>query len=746
MKQIAQNYKTGEIRLLEVPVPACRPGGVLVRTDFSLISMGTEAMKIHESKLSLIGKARARPDQVKKVMQTMAQLGPLATYQKVMNQLDSYTPLGYSLSGVVVAVGTDADEFKVGQRVACGGNQFALHAEYNWVPRNMCVAVPDGISPVHAAFTTVGAIAMQGFRQSGAGLGETACVIGLGLVGQILVQILRAAGVQVVGIDVAKHRCELAMGAGAVACGMPGDPSEDAVRAKLLAVTGGAGADCIFLTASGNTNQPVELAAELARDRARVVDIGKCQLDLPWNAYYGKELELRFSRSYGPGRYDPVYEERGIDYPIGYVRWTERRNMACILDLLAAGELNFDAITSQMVAFDDAVAVYEKIDRGELRGLGVVFEYPQNGCVLEAVAEAAAAVPLPLAPRRVTPTGAVRLGVIGCGNYATTMLLPHLKGRSDAELLEVATATSLSAANARAKFGFARASTDFRSLLADPEIDAVLIATRHDSHADIVCQALRAGKAVFVEKPLAITAEQLAAVRDAVAETGNGRLMVGFNRRFAPVLSGLREGWGGSGGPQVVSYTVNAGPLDAGSWYAQIDTQGTRFAGEGGHFIDTVSWWLGADPVTAQAVATLGDPDNLLALLTYPDGSIAKIAYVTTGDPRYPKEVLEAFGDGKVARMDNFRRTELWRCGRRRRARGGLDKGQKHALEAFVRAVRTGAEMPVAPGSLIATTAATLAVGRSIASGRCEPVAGWELASDPKAADDRTDYELRAAQ
>jgi predicted dehydrogenase/threonine dehydrogenase-like Zn-dependent dehydrogenase len=744
MKQIAQNYKSGEIALLEVPVPACRSGGVLVRSDFSLISMGTEAMKIHESKLSLIGKARARPDQVKKVMETMAQLGPVATYKKVMNRLDSYTPLGYSLSGIVVAVGRGAEEFKVGQRVACAGNQFAVHAEYNWVPRNMCVAVPDGVSPLHAAFTTVGAIAMQGFRQSDAKLGETACVIGLGLVGQILVQILRAAGLQVVGIDVAQERCELALASGAAACGRPGEPSFDALKARLSALTGGAGADHVFLTAGGNTNQPVEVAADLARDRARIVDIGKCKLDLPWNAYYEKELDVRFSRSYGPGRYDPNYEERGIDYPIGYVRWTERRNMACVLDLLAAGRLDFDAITSAVVPFADAVAVYERINRGELQGLGVVFDYPLRGHALAAVAKAP---PAPARRLRVSPsrTDRVRLGVIGCGNYATTMLLPHLKGRADVELAAVATTTSLSAANAQAKFGFLRVATDYQSLLADPDINAVLIATRHDSHAVLVCEALRAGKAVFVEKPLAVTAGQLAEVRDTIAETGNDRLMVGFNRRFAKILTSLHEAWGGCGGPVVLNYTVNAGPLEARSWYRQSDDQGSRFAGEGGHFIDTVSWWLGADPVTAQAVATPGDPDNLIALLTYPDGSVAKLAYVTIGDPKYPKEILEAFGDGKVARMDNFRRTELWRGGKCRTTRAGsLDKGQKHELEAFVRAVRTAGDMPVALDSLIATTACTLAVGRSIASGRSESVASWEQAADQETEQDY--LEVRAAQ
>jgi predicted dehydrogenase/threonine dehydrogenase-like Zn-dependent dehydrogenase len=745
MKQIAQHYKSGDILLLEVPVPACRPGGVLVRSDFSLISMGTEAMKIHESKLSLIGKARARPDQVKKVMVTMSQMGPVATYKKVMSRLDSYTPLGYSLSGVVVAVGDGADGFKVGQRVACAGNQFALHADYNWVPKNMCVAVPENVSQLHASFTTVASIAMQGFRQSEARLGETACVIGLGLVGQILVQILCAAGIRIVGIDVSEERCDLALLSGAVACGVPNQPSFDRMKARLFALTGAAGADHIFLTAGGNTNQPVEVAAELARDRARVVDIGKCKLDLPWNAYYEKELDVRFSRSYGPGRYDPNYEERGIDYPIGHVRWTERRNMECVLDLLAANQLHLDVIITAVVPIDDAVAVYEKISSGELQGLGVVFRYPQ-GTAVEAAAKAQpASVRRPLRLRS-SSAEPVRLGVIGCGNYARTMLLPHLQRRRDVELVEVATATSLSAANARAKFGFKRVSTDLSGMLADPDIDAILIATRHDSHSHLVCEALRAGRAVFVEKPLAVTAEQLAAIREAVDETGNDRLMVGFNRRFAKVLTDLHDAWGGCGGAQVVSYTVNAGPLEAGSWYGQAASHGTRFAGEGGHFIDTVSWWLGVDPLSAQAIATRGDSDNLVALLNYPDGSVAKIAYVTRGDPQYPKEVLEVFGDGKVARMDNFRRAEIWRRGKCRSTRARMDKGQEHELEAFVQAVRTGGEMPITLDSLISTTACTLAVGRSVASGRSESVAGWDDAVDHDTPESDSHYPMRAAQ
>ena len=739
MKQFAQNYKTGELALLEVPVPACKAGGILVRSDYSLISMGTEAMKIHESKLSLIGKARARPDHVKKVMQSVAQQGPVATYKKVMNRLDSYTPLGYSLAGVVVAVGAGADEFKVGQRVACAGNKYALHAEYNWVPKNLCVPIPDSVSALHASFTTVGAIAMQGFRQADAKLGETACVIGLGLVGQILVQILHAAGLNVVGVDLSKERCDLAEANGANVCGIPGDASFETMKAKLGAMTGGAGADHIFLVAAGNTNEPPELAVELARDRARIVDIGKCRLDLPWTEYYEKELDFRFSRSYGPGRYDPSYEEGGNDYPIGYVRWTERRNMECIIDLLAANKLNFDAITSDIVPFEDAVPVYEKINAGELAGLGIVFRYPELGAEIEPV------TPTPPTPTRslqvrTGPIDRVRLGVIGCGNYATTMLLPHLKGHADVDLVEVATATSLSAANAKSKFDFERMSTDYRALLADSEIDAVLIATRHDSHSYMVCEALRAGKAVFVEKPLAISPAQLAAVREAIADTGNDRLMVGFNRRFSKILTDLKSAWGGASGPQLLNYTVNSGPLEAGSWYTQSDTQGSRFAGEGGHFIDTVSWWLGSDPVEVYTAATPNDPDNLITTLTYPDGSVAKIAYVTTGEPKYPKEIVEVFADDKVAVMHNFKHTEIWQRGKRKKMRAvNVDKGQKLQLEAFVEAVKSGGAMPTSLDSLIATTAATFAVIDSAASRQPERVEAWAskiVSEDETEADD----------
>src|ERR1700689_612404 len=374
MKQIAQNYRSGELIVLDAPVPACRPGGVLVQTLFSLISTGTEMMKVHEANLSLVGKARARPEQVRKVLDSVAQQGAVATYKKVMNKLDSYTPLGYSLCGVVTEVGRGAEEFRAGQLVACAGNEQALHAEYNWVPVNLCAAVPDGVAPEHAAFATVASIAMHGVRRSEVQLGETAAVIGLGLIGQIVVRLLAAAGVQAIGVDPGPDRCGLAEKGGAVACGSPDDL--DGVLADLAKITSGRGADHVFLAAGGNSNGPVEAAVKLARDRARIVDIGKMKLDLPWNAYYEKELDVRFSRSYGPGRYDTRYELDGIDYPAGYVRWTEKRNLESFLDLVARSQLEVATLIDGVFPFGDAAKVYGDLKDGTLRAIGVLLEYP----------------------------------------------------------------------------------------------------------------------------------------------------------------------------------------------------------------------------------------------------------------------------------------------------------------------------------------------------------------------------------
>ncbi|MGH9170735.1 MAG: zinc-dependent alcohol dehydrogenase, partial [Acidimicrobiales bacterium] len=376
MKQVAQNYKSGELALVDVPVPACQRGGVVVRSLYSLISTGTEVMKVREARLSLAGKAKARPEQVRQVVDTVVQQGPKAAYNKVMSRLDSYTPLGYSLCGVVIEVGAGADEFHSGQLVACAGNEHALHAEVNWVPTNLCVPVPEGLAPEQAAFATVGAIALHGVRQADARLGETACVVGLGLVGQLVVQLLVASGVTVVGLDPVAERCQLAEKSGAVTCAAPDGAGVERIERLLGQTGGGLGADHIILAAAGTSNGPVEAAARLARDRARVVDIGKTRLDLPWNAYYEKERDVRFSRSYGPGRYDDRYELDGVDYPAGYVRWTERRNLECFLDLLARKDLEVETLVSGTFPLADAVKVYGDLDSGALKAVGVLLSYP----------------------------------------------------------------------------------------------------------------------------------------------------------------------------------------------------------------------------------------------------------------------------------------------------------------------------------------------------------------------------------
>jgi predicted dehydrogenase len=558
---------------------------------------------------------------------------------------------------------------------------------------------------------------MQGVRRAEVALGESACVIGLGLIGQLVVRLLVASGVQVVGLDVVEARCREAEKAGALACAAPDEAGVREVEQVLLSRTGGLGADHVLLAAGGDSNGPVEVAARLARDRARVVDIGKTRLDLPWNAYYDKELDVRFSRSYGPGRYDDRYELEGVDYPAGYVRWTERRNLACFLDLLADGSVDVASLISGIHPVEEAADVYRRLGAGTLQGVGFLLSYsqrPDEEPPVPTIHVGTGAGPTSVSQRR-RPSAGARLGFIGAGNYATSMLLPHLRDSSEAELVSVATTRSLSGLNAQRKFGFATITTSVESVLDDDTLDAVFIVTRHHSHAGLVCQALERGLTVFVEKPLALTEEQLAEVLDTVERTGNDRVMVGFNRRFAPLFTDLRDRLGPSRGPVSARYLVNAGRLDPGSWYLNEELEGSRFAGEGGHFIDTLSALVGYDPVEVHA---MGTGANVHATLRFADGSVSTISYATDGSPRFPKETLDVVGDGRNGRLDNFQRVTVWSLKGRsgRRALTGQDKGQRTQLERFVHAVRTGSAMPIPLESLVATTRATLAVGSSLAT------------------------------
>ncbi len=718
MLQVCQNYRSGAVELREVASPVLRDGGILVKTAISVISPGTEGMKVREARMNLLEKARARPDQVAKVLDTVRQQGVQAAYQKVMNRLDSLTPLGYALSGTVLAVGAGAEEFHVGQRVACAGAGFANHAEIVFVPKNLAVPVPPSLGDEAAAFATLGAIALHGLRQGGLQLGETACVVGLGLVGQLLAQLLRASGVAVLGVDPSEERCRLAERHGVRLAVSPDDAS---IRAALRAMTGGVGADCVFLTAASDGNGPLELAVELARERGRVVVVGKTKLDLPYVDCFRKEVEVRFSRSYGPGRYDPTYETRGIDYPIDYVRWTERRNLSAFLDLAASGAVDPLPLVGAEFPFTEAVAAYEALREGRLPGLGALFRHADK-----ATAEAPAA-PAPAAPVPKRP-GEVAVGAIGAGNYASSMLFPALRGMAGVRLAAVATASGLTAADAARKFGFARHGADSAAILDDPAIDAVMIATRHAAHPRLVAAGLAAGKAVFVEKPLAIDAAGAALVEGAVRTApGGARLLVGFNRRFSPCVAAVRERFTAGAGPLAMVFRVHAGALDPTAWQRSAE-EGGRFVGEAGHFLDVFAFLTGSSPVAVTASrlrpagsgAAMGDEtDNLSVLVDYADGSTGTLLYLTQGGSTTPKERLEVFGQGRTVTMDNFETVTVHEGNAKPKTRRiGGGKGQAAQMAGFIAACRDGAPMPIPVASLLETTRLTLAAVESATNRR----------------------------
>ena len=660
-------------------------------------------MKINESKMSLIGKARARPDQVKKVLDTLRQHGPVATYQKVSQRLNTLTTLGYSLSGVVEEVGSGVSGLSVGDRVACAGNTHALHAEFNWVPLNLLAKVPEGVPLDAAAFTTIGSIALQGIRQADPKPGEWVAVVGLGLIGQLAVSMLSSFGVRVIGFDLSADRCALAESRGAALTCNPSSDSEVDISRRVADLTDAQGCDHVLIAAGGASNGPVDLAPVIARDRARVTIVGKTGLLLSWNAYYEKEMEVVFSRSYGPGRYDPMYELAGVDYPIGYVRWTEQRNMQHVLDLLSSARLDLSCLISGTYDFSDAVNVFESLNGGSMAGIGFALRYDLGSAATRTISAKNVVAHVTREPTKKRIT----IGAIGCGNYASSMLFPNILAQDDAELVAVTTMTAASALNAQRKFGFERMSTDVRSVIEDESIDTVLIATRHSSHAQLVVDSLRAGKAVFVEKPLALTVEELDAISTCIETTRNDRLMVGFNRRFSPLFLTLKDLAGDLHG-QTIIYRVNAGSLESGSWYSDRDAEGDRFVGEGGHFIDTISWWAGSDPLSVQGFRHSALRDELTVVLRYP-AATATVVYATGGNLRFPKERFEAFGAGAAATLDNFTRIEHWSgSGRRSRRAFTIDKGQRNLLAAFLRSVRDGAPMPIPLTSILKTTRATI--------------------------------------
>ena len=711
MLQVVQNYKSRELRLEEVPTPALKEGGVIVRSHYSLISSGTEANAVRQAAMGLVSKAKARPNDVKQVLHSVRRQGLRATHKAIMNRLDSLTPLGYSLSGTVISVGKGSDEFRKGQRVACGGAGYANHAEYNFVPKNLVVPVPDGVSMAEAACTTVGTVALQGFRQSGLSVGDTSVVIGLGLIGQIYLQIARAAGCRTIGIDINPERVKIALELGAeAACGF--DPQ--AATAAVKNISEGIGADAVALAVGTDSNEPLELAVQLVRDRGKLVNIGKAKIDVPYEPFFKKDLSLVFSRSYGPGRYDPTYEDKGLDYPPGYVKWTERRNMMAFLDLLAKKKLNLGPIIENPVPFRKAEEAYRMLREGKV-GLGILFKYPDSENVTDSRQQT---VYLKTFSRRAP----LVFGCIGAGNYANTKLLPVLANISNVRLKAVATLRSTSCKTAATRFGFEQATTNYHQVLEDDEINTVLIATPHSSHAELISEALRAGKAVFAEKPLAISIEQLEKIKKAIDDAGNGRLQIGFNRRFAPLSRQIKEAFGEIAGPLQIIIRINAGRLEYGRWVSDPEESGGRFVGEGCHFVDLASYFVGEDPIEVHASRVQQDLDSMCVLLRYRDGSLATIVYVTSGSTLVPKEYIEIYGGGQTAVIDDFKRAIIYTEKKRKLGLGLQNKGQKQELHAFCDAVLKGKQMPISLDSLFATTDATFKVLESLKTNRTEVV------------------------
>jgi len=718
MKQLVQNYKSGQLSICETPAPQLRPGGILVRTDYSLISAGTERAMVEMARKNLMGKAISRPDLVRKVLDKAKTEGLLSAYKKAMLRLSTDTPLGYSSAGIVVAVGEGVTGVKTGTRVACGGIGFASHSEVAFVPKNLFTVVPDQVQAKDAAFTTLGSIALQGIRMASPELGEVAAVIGLGLVGLLTVQILKANGCRIVGVDPDSERCRMAAGFGADATGI--DPQE--LVDACMHLSGGLGVDAVLITAATESSEPLELAGNLARDRARVVVVGQVGMEVPRKLYYEKELTLLMSRSYGPGRYDRNYEEKGIDYPAGYVRWTENRNMAAVVDLMADCKLDVRSLITHEFPLDRALEAYEMIVSGSERYLGVLLSYNGSAAAEADIVELPETRRAPVSPAP-GDTGGTGVGVIGSGSFCTGAILPALGSIPHLVLRGVCSQGGLSARRVADRWKFQYCTSDPDAILNDAQTQCVLISTRPDSHARLICAALEAGKHVFVEKPLAVTLDQLRCIRKVASAHPTQVLMVGFNRRFAPFARQAKEFIRRRSSPLMAVYRVNAGVLPPNDWQHDPEQGAGRIVGECGHFVDVLSYLADALPTQVFASSLSGNEsdvsarENAAVTIRFADGSVGVVVYTTHGSPAFSKERLEVFADRSVVVIDDYRKLELCRVGTRKKQTDWLkqDKGHRAEITAFIRSVRKGAcEVP--SNDAFQTTLCTLLAMESMRS------------------------------
>ena len=708
MKQVLQKISNGKTHLVDAPCPSSRTGRLVIATSNTLVSSGTERMLIGFGKANWLNKARQQPDKVRMVLDKIKTDGLRPTIEAVLSKLDQPLPLGYCNVGYVKQLGLGVDGFKVGDRVISNGK----HAEVVSVPKNLCAKVPDGVSEEEAAFTVLAAIALQGVRLVKPTLGETVVVTGLGLVGLLTVQLLRANGCRVLGLDFDEKKLQLArqFGAQVVDLSSGQDPMKAAEYYSRFR-----GVDAVIITAATDSNEPMHQAALMCRKRGRIVLVGVTGLELSRDDFFKKELSFQVSASYGPGRYDPNYEDKGQDYPVGFVRWTEQRNFEAVLDLMDTGQLNVKPLISHQFEIDNADQAYELIG-GDRYSLGILLNYPRN---IEIKSEARL---VNLSSNSVgTSTDAnclskVVVGFIGAGNYATSVLIPAFK-RAGVDLRGVACNAGVSGVHIGHKYGFHHATTDSDNIITDGQTDAVVISTRHDSHADLVIKSLAAGKHVFVEKPLCLRLTELEEIEraytKALAENNQPILMVGFNRRFAPQVEKIKLLLQGSDNPKALVMTVNAGHIDSEHWTQDKDIGGGRIVGEACHFIDLLTFLVDSPIVNYDRVSMSShNNDSATLQFAFADGSIGTIHYLTNGSKSFPKERLEVFASGAILQLDNYRvlkgfgwpgfsKMNLWR----------QDKGQNACAQAFANAVATGSMAPISIEDIISTSRIAIELG-----------------------------------
>ena len=707
MKQILQNARSGDLQLAEVPPPALGPGQLLIQNHYSVVSPGTDKLAMSFARKSLLAKARSRPDLVDQVIRKVRQEGPLPTYRSAMNKLDAPQPLGYSSAGVVLAVADDVHRFVPGDRVACAGAGYANHAEIIAVPENLVARVPESVGLDQAAFATLGAIALQGVRIAEPGLGEVAAVIGLGLIGQLTVQLLVANGCRVLGIDLDQDRIKEAIQQGAEWGASP-DELKDGWNAEA---TEGLGVDFSVVTASAKDSAPIALSASLCRHGGRVVVVGAMPLELDRRTFYEKELSLRLSMSYGPGRYDRRYEELGLDYPLPFVRWTENRNLQAFLALVAAQRIHPAQLDTATVDFQHAVSTYEGLAQGKQRSLAVVFQY-EEAPDLSRTQKTSGTTRQQIGDR-------VGVGFLGAGNYAKAVLLPALAEIKNVDPITLVTGTGPSGQRTAERFSFSQFGTDPRTILEDNRVDLVFITTRHNLHAQQAVDSLEAGKAVWLEKPVGLRREQVHAVEQAVRRN-EGFLMVGYNRRFSSHARAIRETFENRQTPMTIHYTVAAGPPPRDTWITDLEEGGGRILGECCHFVDLCTYLVDALPHRVFATHSglnAEIDDSTTIVMSWPDGSTATIQYLARAAGELPKERFEVSCGQVTAICDNFRQTKI------HGSPGGVrkmnqDKGQATALAETLTALRQGGPSPISMDEIVSVSETTFAILESQQSGR----------------------------